>query len=143
MAGRVSASRILDAKVDDVFAVVTDIARLREWNTAITALIERSDSLHPLTFWQRTLLVGIRSRQVEHTELVHSLATLEKPANRRSTRHNDWRQTVTQNISVDPETLHDEAVRQLCKRGFTARRLEDGIPEWKRAGLPIAAGTGG
>ncbi len=37
----------------------------------------------------------------------------------------------------------DEAVRQLRKRGFTARRLEDGFPEWKRAGLPIAAGTGG
>lgn len=37
----------------------------------------------------------------------------------------------------------DEAVRQLRTRGFTARRLEDGFPEWKRAGLPIAAGTGG
>lgn len=37
----------------------------------------------------------------------------------------------------------DEAVRQLRKRGFTARRLEDGFPEWKRAGLPVAAGTGG
>ena len=37
----------------------------------------------------------------------------------------------------------DEAVRQLRKRGFTARRLEDGFPEWKRADLPIAAGTGG
>ncbi len=37
----------------------------------------------------------------------------------------------------------DEAVRQLRRRGFTARRLEDGFPEWKRAGLPIAAGAGG
>ena len=37
----------------------------------------------------------------------------------------------------------DEAVRQLRKRGYSARRLEDGFPEWKRAGLPIAAGTGG
>ena len=37
----------------------------------------------------------------------------------------------------------DEAVRQLRRRGFSARRLEDGFPEWKRAGLPIAAGTGG
>ena len=37
----------------------------------------------------------------------------------------------------------DEAVRQLRKRGYAARRLEDGFPEWKRAGLPIAAGTGG
>lgn len=37
----------------------------------------------------------------------------------------------------------DEAVRQLRRRGFNARRLEDGFPEWKRAGLPIAAGSGG
>jgi rhodanese-related sulfurtransferase/DNA-binding HxlR family transcriptional regulator len=36
----------------------------------------------------------------------------------------------------------DEAVRQLHRRGFNARRLEDGFPEWKRAGLPIAVGAG-
>jgi rhodanese-related sulfurtransferase/predicted transcriptional regulator len=33
----------------------------------------------------------------------------------------------------------DEAVRELRRRGFRARRLEDGFPEWKRAGLPVAA----
>jgi rhodanese-related sulfurtransferase len=37
----------------------------------------------------------------------------------------------------------DDAVRQLRRRGFAARRLEDGFPEWKRAGLPVAAGEGG
>ena len=37
----------------------------------------------------------------------------------------------------------DEAVRQLRRRGFAAKRLEDGYPEWKRAGLPIAIGAGG
>ena len=37
----------------------------------------------------------------------------------------------------------DDAVRQLRRRGFTAVRLEDGYPEWKRAGLPVAAGSGG
>jgi rhodanese-related sulfurtransferase/DNA-binding transcriptional ArsR family regulator len=30
-----------------------------------------------------------------------------------------------------------EAVEQLRKRGINARRLEDGYPEWKLAGLPI------
>jgi rhodanese-related sulfurtransferase/DNA-binding HxlR family transcriptional regulator len=35
----------------------------------------------------------------------------------------------------------DDAVRELRKRGFTASRLEDGFPEWKRAGLPTAVGT--
>lgn len=37
----------------------------------------------------------------------------------------------------------DDAVRQLRRRGFNARRLEDGYPEWKRAGLPVATGAGG
>ena len=37
----------------------------------------------------------------------------------------------------------DDAVRELKHRGFRARRLIDGFPEWKRAGLPIAAGEGG
>jgi rhodanese-related sulfurtransferase/predicted transcriptional regulator len=35
----------------------------------------------------------------------------------------------------------DDAVRLLHRRGFEARRLEDGFPEWKRAGLPVAVGA--
>jgi rhodanese-related sulfurtransferase len=34
----------------------------------------------------------------------------------------------------------DDAVRQLRRRGFAARRLEDGYPEWQRAGHPVATG---
>ena len=34
----------------------------------------------------------------------------------------------------------DDAVRELKRNGYRARRLEDGFPEWKRAGLPVAAG---
>jgi len=34
----------------------------------------------------------------------------------------------------------DDAVRELQRRGFSARRLEDGFPEWQRAGLPIDSG---
>lgn len=37
----------------------------------------------------------------------------------------------------------DEAVRKLNSHGFRARRLNDGFPEWKRAGLPLAAGADG
>ena len=31
----------------------------------------------------------------------------------------------------------DDAVRELSRRGFRARRLEDGFPEWHRTGLPV------
>jgi rhodanese-related sulfurtransferase len=30
-----------------------------------------------------------------------------------------------------------EAVAQLRKKGLKARRLEDGLPEWRSAGLPV------
>jgi len=37
----------------------------------------------------------------------------------------------------------DDAVRELNRQGFRARRLSDGFPEWRRAGLPAAAGGAG
>ena len=38
--------------------------------------------------------------------------------------------------------LSYEAVAQLRARGFKARRLEDGLPEWRVAGLPVVTGNG-
>lgn len=34
----------------------------------------------------------------------------------------------------------DEAVRLLSRHGIRARRLQDGFPEWRRAGLSVAVG---
>ena len=36
--------------------------------------------------------------------------------------------------------LSYEAVALLRRHGFRARRLEDGLPEWRAAGLPVEAG---
>lgn len=36
----------------------------------------------------------------------------------------------------------DDAVRELRAKGRHAMRLEDGFPEWRRAGLPVAVGPG-
>ena len=44
------------------------------------ALVTVACELHPRTFWRRTLLVRIRSRQLAHTELIHSLTALERAA---------------------------------------------------------------
>lgn len=35
----------------------------------------------------------------------------------------------------------DDAVRALSAAGRPARRLEDGFPQWRRAGLPVAVGA--
>lgn len=37
--------------------------------------------------------------------------------------------------------LSYEAVATLRARGFKVRRLEDGLPEWRAAGLPVIGGT--
>jgi ArsR family transcriptional regulator len=37
--------------------------------------------------------------------------------------------------------LSYEAVAALRQLGFKARRLEDGLPEWRAAGLPVVTGT--
>jgi ArsR family transcriptional regulator len=36
--------------------------------------------------------------------------------------------------------LSYEAVELLRGRGFKVRRLEDGLPEWRLAGLPVKSG---
>ncbi len=37
--------------------------------------------------------------------------------------------------------LAPQALTLLRARGFRARRLEDGLPEWRASGLPIASGS--
>jgi rhodanese-related sulfurtransferase/DNA-binding transcriptional ArsR family regulator len=37
--------------------------------------------------------------------------------------------------------LAPQALTLLRARGFDARRLEDGLPEWRAAGLPVASGS--
>jgi rhodanese-related sulfurtransferase/DNA-binding transcriptional ArsR family regulator len=36
-----------------------------------------------------------------------------------------------------------EAVALLRRHGFQARRLEEGLPDWRRKGLPVRTGSGG
>ena len=138
------ASAVMAARPDAVFGTLIDIARLREWNAAMTSVVEQPDrievgaewvvefrvlgrtwrsrsiiedidvaarrfvyrsgtddgnpsyarwawevtedpagsrvtvtwTLHPVTFWRRTLLVRIRGRQLARAELPTSLAAL-------------------------------------------------------------------
>lgn len=70
MPTRVSARRIIDASPDDVFRTVTDVARLPEWNAAITAVIERPQELEVGAQWvveMHALWQTWRSRSVVET----------------------------------------------------------------------------
>jgi uncharacterized protein YndB with AHSA1/START domain len=51
MTTSVSASRVIEASPDDVFSTITDVARLPEWNEAITALIQRPERVEVGAQW--------------------------------------------------------------------------------------------
>lgn len=51
MTARVAASRVLEVSADDAFGTLTDIARLPEWNDAITAVLHRPDHLDVGAEW--------------------------------------------------------------------------------------------
>ena len=60
----------------------------------------------------------------------------------------DYRTEATERFREDDEIVewHEnsssgDAVAHSRKNGLKARRLEDGFPEWKTAGLPIKTGT--
>ena len=40
-------------------------------------------------------------------------------------------------LDKPPGISSHDAVQKLRKRGLRARRLEEGFPEWKAAGLPV------
>ena len=51
MTAHVSASRIVAATADECFATITDLARLPEWNDAITGVIQQPDQLEVGAEW--------------------------------------------------------------------------------------------
>lgn len=51
MTSRFSVSRTVGVTADDVFATITDLARLPEWNAAITAVVQQPDRLEVAAEW--------------------------------------------------------------------------------------------
>jgi DNA-binding transcriptional ArsR family regulator len=88
------------------------------------------------------------SRRLEAGELV--VVDVRPPAGSRSVPIAELRrhlQTLPKDVEVVAYcrgpycAFADEAVRQLARKGFRVKRLVDGFPEWRRAGLPVAVGS--
>jgi hypothetical protein len=100
MRGTGSVTESVPEPAEDVFAFLTDIDRLPEWNAIIAEVVERPDvvqhdaecvveikamgtvswDLHAETFWQRVLLSRIRGGQLRR-EVPASIAALARPMN--------------------------------------------------------------
>ena len=120
---------------------VADVDRL------IKLFLDRKDSLEPVPakeLWQRVkqgLVTVLDVRPPEEYAQGHIRGAINVPVTELKKRLHQ--------IPADQEVvaycrgpyclLAYEAVQVLRKKGIKARRLEDGYPEWKSAGLPVEA----
>jgi uncharacterized protein YndB with AHSA1/START domain len=51
MGGKASVARSVPGAPNEVFALLTDLARLPEWNVIMTGVVERPESLAPGAEW--------------------------------------------------------------------------------------------
>ena len=120
---------------------VADVDRL------IKLFLDSKDSLEPVPareLWQRVkqgLVTVLDVRPPEEYAQGHIRGAINVPVTELKKR--------LRQIPADQEVvaycrgpyclLAYEAVQVLRKKGISARRLEDGYPEWKSAGLPVDA----
>jgi rhodanese-related sulfurtransferase/DNA-binding transcriptional ArsR family regulator len=140
---------------DGLLAVLTALRRIAERNIAEVERVVRSyfnklDELEPVTRKQLQKLIRARAvtvldvRPPDEFALGHVPEAVNIPLRALKQRLGE--------INPDREivaycrgaycVLSFEAVAMLRAHGFSARRLEEGLPEWRAAGLPIKIGSG-
>ncbi len=139
--------RLADDAVLDLLAAIRDVAErnLAEARQLIQSYFRERDALEPVS--RKELLRRIRSKQVtvldvrstEEFASGHLPGAINIPLTelrRRLKELASSRQIVA--YCRGPYCVFSyEAVAQLRKHGYDARRLEDGYPEWKAAGLAV------
>jgi len=135
---------------DSVLAAVAALQRVAEKNVAEVDRVIRSyfverDRLEPVS--RRELRERMRNglvtvldvRPEQEFENGHLPGAVNVPL----ARLKQWLRRLDRRVEVVAYcrgpycVLAFEAVALLRAHGFTARRLEDGFPEWKAAGLPV------
>src|SRR5690606_23709291 len=149
--GKFVVYRLSDASVIAAMQAIQRVARinLAEVDRIVRGYFEQRDSLEPIT--RNELKDRLRDGMVTVLDV--------RPADEFALGHVPGALNVPlceleAGLAVlDPEkdvvaycrgaycVMSFEAVSRLRARGFRARRLEDGMPEWAAAGNEVAAGT--
>jgi rhodanese-related sulfurtransferase/DNA-binding transcriptional ArsR family regulator len=139
---------------DGILDVLTALRRIAERNVAEVERIVRSyfnkrDELEPVS--RKQLLKRIRARAVtvldvrppDEFALGHLPGAVNIPLRALKARLAELStaQEIVAYCRGEYCVLSFEAVALLRARGFKVRRLEDGLPEWRAAGLPVITGS--
>lgn len=143
--------RLADDAVLDLLAALRRIAEqnVAEVDQVIRSYFNDRDSLEPVS--REDLLEMSRARAVtvldvrpaDEFALGHVPGALNIPLRELEARLADLDplQEIVAYCRGPYCVLSYEAVAALRARGFNVRRLQDGLPEWRAAGLPVATGA--
>jgi rhodanese-related sulfurtransferase/predicted transcriptional regulator len=144
--------RLADPAVADLLAVMQKLAdkQLAEVERIVRSYLTARDSLEPVSrqdLLERAAAGGVTVLDVRPPEEYaagHVPGALNIPLKdlEQQLKALPRRQEVVAYCRGPYCVLAFEAVAQLRAHGFQARRLEDGYPEWKTAGLPVEEGAG-
>jgi ArsR family transcriptional regulator len=149
-AGKFVYYRLADDGVLDLLAALRRIAEqnLAEVEHVVQRYFNARDSLEAVT--RQVLLDRLRAgtvtildvRPQDEFALGHLPGALNIPLRELDSRLGalDRKQEIVAYCRGPYCVLSYEAVARLRARGLKARRLEDGLPEWRKAGLPVVAG---
>jgi len=143
--------RLADDAVLDLFAAIRRIAEhnVAEVERLIRSYFNDRDALEPVSREEllrrsrATAIIVLDVRPEDEFALGHLPGAVNMPLRALEARLSelDPSREVVAYCRGPYCVLSYEAVAALRARGFTARRLEDGLPEWRAAGLPIVIGT--
>ncbi len=142
--------RLADDAVLELLAVLRRIAEqnLAEVERVVRSYFDQRDSLEPVS--RAELMQRLRAgtvtiidvRPEDEFALGHLPGALNIPLRGLEARLGEInrKREVVAYCRGPYCVLSYEAVATLRARGFKARRLEDGLPEWRVAGLPVVTG---
>lgn len=142
--------RLAGDEVARFYLSLRDLARMRLAEVRLTAqdFFERPDQLEPVTQSElvrrlrRDQITVVDVRPVEEYRAGHITGAISLPLStlRRRLGELPRDREVVAYCRGPYCVLAPQAVEILRAAGFQARRLADGFPEWRLAGLPVAAG---
>jgi rhodanese-related sulfurtransferase/DNA-binding transcriptional ArsR family regulator len=139
---------------DDVFRLLRSLeslghSRLTDVQTVVKSYLDGLDDFEPVSFKELRQLMRdgdvtvVDVRPAEEYEAGHILGALSVPVPelKKRLREIPKGREVIAYCRGRYCVYSLEAVTLLRKHGYRARRANEGLPDWRTAGLPVASGT--